>query len=72
MTTATMALTEPAEKGADIDLLRQRVQSMARRLLDIDAEGAAAPATARRVPIGPADATATGVEPGRRGRPSRG
>jgi len=39
MTTATMALTELAEKGADIDVLRQMVQFMAQRLMDIDVEG---------------------------------
>ena len=39
MTTATMALTELAEKGADIDVLRQMVQYMAQRLMEIDAEG---------------------------------
>jgi hypothetical protein len=33
MTTATMALTELAEKGADIDVLRQMVRHMAQRLL---------------------------------------
>jgi putative transposase len=39
MTTATtMALTELAEKGADIDVLRQMVQFMAQRLMDIDVE----------------------------------
>ena len=40
MTTATtMALTELAEKGADIDVLRQMVQFMAQRLMEIDVEG---------------------------------
>lgn len=38
MTTATMALTELAEKGADIDVLRQMVQFMAQRLMDIDVQ----------------------------------
>jgi hypothetical protein len=35
MTTATIALAELAEKGADIDVLRQMVQFMAQRLMDI-------------------------------------
>jgi len=35
MTTATMALTELAEKGADIDVLRQMVQFMAQRLMEL-------------------------------------
>ena len=39
MTTATMALTELAEKGADIDVLRQMVQFMAERLMELDVEG---------------------------------
>ena len=39
MTNATIALTELAEKGADIDVLRQMVQFMAQRLMEIDVEG---------------------------------
>ena len=39
MTTPTMALTELAEKGADIDVLRQMVQFMAQRLMELDVEG---------------------------------
>ena len=39
MTTATIALAELAEKGADIDVLRQMVQFMAQRLMEIDVEG---------------------------------
>ncbi len=39
MTTATIALTELAEKGADIDMLRQMVQFMAQRLMELDVEG---------------------------------
>ncbi len=39
MTTATMALSELAEKGGDIDVLRQMVQFMAQRLMELDAEG---------------------------------
>ena len=38
MTTATMALSELAEKGADIDVLRQMVQFMAQRLMEIDVQ----------------------------------
>jgi putative transposase len=36
MTTATMVLTELAEKGADVDVLRQVVQVMAQRLMELD------------------------------------
>jgi putative transposase len=39
MTTATIALAELAEKGADIDVLRQMVQFMAQRLMELDVEG---------------------------------
>lgn len=38
MTNATMALTELAEKGADIDMLRQMVRFMAQRLMELDVE----------------------------------
>jgi putative transposase len=38
MTTATMALAELTEKGADIDVLRQMVQFMAQRLMELDVE----------------------------------
>src|ERR1044071_5572465 len=38
MTTATMALAELAENGADIDVLRQMVQFMAQRLMELDVE----------------------------------
>jgi putative transposase len=39
MTAATIALDELAEKGSDIDVLRQMVQFMAQRLMDMDIEG---------------------------------
>ena len=35
MTNATMALAELAEKGADIDVLRQMVQFAAQRLMEL-------------------------------------
>jgi putative transposase len=38
MATATMASTELAEKGADIDVLRQIVRFMAQRLMKLDVE----------------------------------
>ena len=37
--TSTIALAELAEKGADVDMLRQMVQFMAQRLMEIDVEG---------------------------------
>ena len=39
MTNPTMALAELAEKGADIDMLRQMVQFMAQRLMELDVDG---------------------------------
>src|SRR5688500_9029667 len=39
MTTSTIAFAELAEKGADVDVLRQMVQFMAQRLMEIDVEG---------------------------------
>ena len=39
MSNATVALTELAETGADIDMLRQMVQFMAQRLMKLDFEG---------------------------------
>jgi putative transposase len=38
MTNATMALAELAEKGADIDVLRQMVQFAAQRLMELETE----------------------------------
>ena len=68
MTTATMALTELAEKGADIDVLRQMVQFMAQRLMEPTSRGAAAPATTRRAPSASTAAMATATAPGRPGQ----
>ena len=38
MTNATIALAELAEKGADVDMLRQMVQFAAQRLMEMEAE----------------------------------
>jgi putative transposase len=38
MTKATMALTELAEKGPDVDVLRQMIHFVAQRLMDMDVE----------------------------------
>ena len=38
-TKTTMALAELAEKGADADLLREMIQHVAQRLMDMDVEG---------------------------------
>ena len=39
MTAPMMTLAELAEKGPDIDVLRQMVQFMAQRLMELDVEG---------------------------------
>jgi transposase-like protein len=39
MAKASMALTELVEKGADTDVLRQMIQYVAQRLMDLDVEG---------------------------------
>jgi putative transposase len=38
MTKATLALTELAEKGPDVDVLRQMIHFVAQRLMDMDVE----------------------------------
>ena len=37
-TKTTMALAELAEKGSDVDLLREMIQFVAQRLMDMDVE----------------------------------
>ena len=49
MTTTTMAIAELAEKGADIDVLRQMVQFMAQRLMEFDVEGRCGAAESTRL-----------------------
>jgi putative transposase len=39
MAKASMALAELVEKGADADVLRQMIQYVAQRLMDLDVEG---------------------------------
>jgi putative transposase len=51
MTTKTnMALTELTEKGADADLLREMIQYVAQRMMDMDTEGLCAAAYGERSP----------------------
>ncbi len=38
MTKAAMALSELAEKGPDVDVLRQMIQFVAQRVMDLDVE----------------------------------
>lgn len=46
----TMALAELAEKGADVDLLREMIQHMAQRMMDMDVESLCAAGYAERSP----------------------
>lgn len=39
MTKPSMQLSELAEKGADADLLREMIQFVAQRMMEIDVEG---------------------------------
>ena len=66
MTTATMALTELAEKGADIDVLRQMVQFMAQRLMELDVEGRCGAGYDEKTAERSTAATATASGPGTR------
>ena len=49
-TKANMALAELAEKGADSDLLREMIQYVAQRMMDMDVESLCAAAYAERSP----------------------
>src|SRR6185503_2039592 len=52
MTTSksTMALAELAEKGADVDLVREMIRHIAQRMMDMDAESLCAAAYGERSP----------------------
>ena len=47
-TKSTMALSELAEKGADVDLLREMIQHVAQRMMEMDTEGLCAAAYGER------------------------
>jgi len=47
-TKTNIALAELAEKGADTDLLRQVIQFVAQRMMEMDAEGRCAAAYGER------------------------
>lgn len=49
-TNPTMALAELTEKGADADLLKQMIQFVAQRMMDMDAESLCAAAYGERTP----------------------
>src|ERR1700724_1194151 len=49
-TKANIALAELAEKGADTDLLREMIQYVAQRMMDMDVEGVCSAAYAERSP----------------------
>lgn len=65
-TKANIALGELAEKGADADLLREMIQYVAQRMMDLDVEGLCAAAYAERSPSGSIAAMATASGYGRR------
>ena len=65
MTTPTMALAELSEKGADIDVLRQMVQFMAQRLMELDVEARCGAGYDEKNPSGSTAATATATGSGR-------
>jgi putative transposase len=50
MTKPTMALAELAEKGADADLLREMIQFIAQRMMEMDVEGLCAAGYGERSP----------------------
>ena len=50
MTKPTMALAELAEKGPDADLLREMIQYVAQRMMEMDVEGLCAAAYGTRSP----------------------
>jgi putative transposase len=50
MTKPSIALSELIEKGADADLLRQMIQHVAQRMMEMDAEGICAAAYGERTP----------------------
>jgi putative transposase len=50
MTKPTMALAELAEKGADADLLREMIQFVAQRMMEMDVEGLCAAGYGERSP----------------------
>jgi putative transposase len=50
MTKASMALTDLAEKGAEADLLREMIQFVAQRMMEMDVEGLCAAAYGERSP----------------------
>ena len=50
MTKPSIALSELIEKGADADLLRQMIQHLAQRMMEMDAEGICAAAYGERTP----------------------
>jgi putative transposase len=49
-TKANMALAELAEKGADTDLLKEMIQYVDQRMMDMDVEGLCAAAYGERSP----------------------
>jgi len=66
MINSTMALSEPAENGADIDVLRQMVQFIAQPLMELDVQGRCGAGYDEKTPRGPTATTATASSTGTR------
>ena len=66
-TKTTIALADLVEKGADSDLLRDMIQYVAQRLMELDTEGLCAAAYGSAAPSAPTAATATANGSGRHG-----
>ena len=67
MTTATIAFSELAEKGADADFIRQTLQHALQRLMEMDAEALCRAAYGERTDERTTAATATVTERTRHG-----
>ena len=59
-------MAELTDRRPDVDMLRQMVQFMAQRLMDMDVESLCGPDYMRRAPSGSTAATASATDPGRR------
>jgi hypothetical protein len=57
MTKSTMSLAELAEKGADADLLREMIQFVAQRMMEMEVEGLCAATYGERSPDWPSPAS---------------
>ena len=66
MTKLSIALTELAEKGADVDVLREMLQFVTQRMMDLDVEGPLRRPYGERASGARTPATVTAIVSGRR------